>query len=540
MAKICLCLTAKTIAADLDILARNRRYVDIAELRVDCLDPDERFLIRRFPEQAGLPVILTVRREKDGGSYTAGEASRIRLLAQGLAFAEADRRKNFAYVDLEEDLNVPSLEEAARTFGTRIIRSFHGFNGVEGDIPGKIRELLRTGDEIVKIAVLARGSADALALVRAARQERNVDKIFLCMGHYGVFTRILAEKLGSQFSYTSVEGEGVPLAAPGQLCPRDLVELYRFRNIGPDTKVFGVVGHPLKVTGSPQFFNTVFALEAADAVYVPFPADSLGDFMALAEELDLSGVSVTVPYKEAILDYLGSMSDEVERIGACNTISRGPQGWRGINTDMRGFSDSLLAFIAAVSARGRDKADKPDGPDKFDKPGPWKIGLPGPRRSAGLSGLKGKRVTVIGAGGAARAVAAELYRLGARALILNRTLTKARNLAAPYRFLWGGLDERGVNQMERFSDIIIQTTPAGMEGSPDRDPLELYPFSGKEIVMDLVYKPELTPFLQRAAAAACPVLNGYDMLIRQARYQYVQFLKREFPQALLARVNIQS
>ncbi|MDR2136553.1 MAG: type I 3-dehydroquinate dehydratase [Treponema sp.] len=528
MAKICLCLTAKTIAADLEILARNRSCIDIAELRVDCLAPDERFLIRNFPEQAGLPVILTIRREKDGGNFAEGEASRIRLLAQGLAFAQADRRKNFAYVDLEEDLNVPSLEEAARTFGTRIIRSAHCFNGVGGDMPGKLRSLRRTGDEIAKIAVQARGTADALALVRAAREARDMDKIFLCMGHYGVFTRILTEKLGSQISYTSADEEGVPQAAPGQLCPRDLAELYRFRGIGPETKVFGVLGHPLRVTNSPKFFNTVFALEAANAVYVPFPTDSLKDFMALADELGLSGVSVTVPYKEAILDYLGSMSEDVGRIGACNTISRGPRGWEGTNTDMRGFSDSLLAFIGALAGgQGAETAR------------PRRIGFPAARKPAGPpSNLKGRKVTVIGAGGAARAVAAELYRLGARALILNRTPAKARNLAAPYKFRWGGLNERGMDQMERFSDIIIQTTPAGMEGDPGRDPLETYPFSGKEIVMDLVYQPDRTPFLRRAEAASCPVLNGYDMFIRQARYQYTQFFKRDFPADLLARVNI--
>jgi 3-dehydroquinate dehydratase/shikimate dehydrogenase len=528
MAKICLCLTAKTIAGDLEMLERNRRYIDIAELRVDYLDPDERLLIRHFPEQAGLPVILTIRRDTDGGNYTQGEASRIRLLAQGLAFAEADRRKNFAYVDLEEDLNVPSLEEAARTFGTRIIRSSHNLNGIDEDIPGKIRELLRTGDEIVKIAVQARGSADALALVRAARQERNLDKIFLCMGRYGVFTRILAEKLGSRICYTSAEGPGIPQAAPGQLCPRELVELYRFHSIRPETRVFGVVGYPLNVTGSPRFFNTVFALEAANAVYVPFPADSLKDFMALAEELNISGVSVTVPYKEAVLDYLGSMSEDVKQIRACNTIVRCPQGWQGTNTDMRGFSDSLLAF--AGTERGRT-----DGTDESGK-----IKFPLIQKLAGeaVSNLRGRKVTLIGAGGAARAVAAELYRLGARTLILNRTMMKARNLAAPYKFRWGGLDESGLNQMEKFSDIIIQTTPAGMEGNPDRDPLELYSFSGKEIVMDLIYEPERTPFLQRAAAAGCPVLNGYDMLMRQARYQYAQFFKRDFPSALLNRVNM--
>jgi 3-dehydroquinate dehydratase/shikimate dehydrogenase len=81
MAKICLCLTGKTLKRDLEILQKNRKYVDIAELRVDCLDPDERFLIRRFPEMAGLPVILTVRRDIDGGQYIGGEGARLSLLA---------------------------------------------------------------------------------------------------------------------------------------------------------------------------------------------------------------------------------------------------------------------------------------------------------------------------------------------------------------------------------------------------------------------------------------------------------------------------
>jgi 3-dehydroquinate dehydratase/shikimate dehydrogenase len=531
VAKICLCLTAKTLARDLEILEMNRRNVDIAELRVDCLDPDERFLIRQFPEQAGLPVILTVRRDVDGGNYAEGEASRIRLLAQGLAFAEADRRKNFAYVDLEEDLDVPSLEEAARTFGTQVIRSSHNLKGIDEDIPGKLRKLRRAGDEIAKIAVLARSSADVLAMVRAAREEQNTNKILLCMGHYGAFTRILAEKLGSQISYTSGGEPDTPPAAPGQFLPREMVELYRFRGITPETKVFGVVGHPLAVTGSPKFFNTIFGLENTDAVYVPFPADSLKDFMSLAEELDLQGVSVTIPYKEEVVQYLASMSDDVERIQACNTIIRGPQGWRGTNTDMRGFSDSLLDFMSTPPARDINRG----------RGGLWTITAPLMALKGGphpVSSLRGKRVTVIGAGGAARAVAAELRRLKARVLVLNRTVMKARALAVPYRFQWGGLDDRGVDQMGKYSDIIIQTTPAGMEGNPDRDPLELYTFTGKELVMDLVYRPERTPFLQRAAAAGCPVLNGYDMLIRQARYQYTQFLKRDFPPALLSRVVI--
>jgi 3-dehydroquinate dehydratase/shikimate dehydrogenase len=517
VAKICLCLTARTLAGDLELLEKNRAYIDMAELRVDCLDPDERFHIRRFPEQAGIPVILTIRRDLDGGNFSEGEGGRIRLLSQGLAFAEADHRKNFAYIDLEEDLDVPSLEEAARTFGTRIIRSSHSFSGMEADVPGKIRKLRRVGDEIVKIALMARGSADALAMVRSAKALRDADKIFLCMGPYGTFTRILAEKLGSRISYTSAGEEGVP--AQGQLQPRDLVELYRFRSIGPGTKVFGMTGHP-QVAGAPKFFNTLFSLEDTDAVYVPFPADSVEDFMSLAEELELSGASVTGPYKEAVIGCLDSLSEDVERTGACNTIIREPQGWRGANTDSRSFSDSLLNFMEGLrGGEGRGNS------------------YPGAR---GLfrAGLRGRRITLIGAGGAARTAAAELYRLGARVLILNRSPAKARSLAAPYRFRWGGLDEPGVRQAEKFSDLIIQASSAGTEGNPGQDPLELYSFSGREIVMDLIYEPEQTPFLRRAAEAGCAVLNGYDMLVRQARYQYSHFFGRDFPPALLPRAVI--
>jgi hypothetical protein len=84
VAKICLCLTAKTIGRDLEILDKYRKYADLAELRVDCLDPDERFLIRRFPALAGLPVILTIRRNVDGGRYSGGEGARVNLLRGGL------------------------------------------------------------------------------------------------------------------------------------------------------------------------------------------------------------------------------------------------------------------------------------------------------------------------------------------------------------------------------------------------------------------------------------------------------------------------
>jgi 3-dehydroquinate dehydratase/shikimate dehydrogenase len=501
VAKICLCLTAKTIKRNLEILNTYRKYTDIAELRVDCLNPDECLYIRRFPELAGLPVILTIRRDIDGGYFTGGEGTRVKLLAKGLAFANADSRFNFAYVDLEDDFDVPSLEEAARTFGTRIIRSFHNINGIIDDIPAKIKSMRYTGDEIIKIAVSVKSTNDVLQILRASKTCIGQDKILVGMGHYGIYSRILAEKFGSFLTYSSALSENEILGAPGQMDVRELAELYRFKKITEKTKIFGIVGYPLKASVSPWLFNKVFNLENIDAVYVPFPVNSITDFFELAKELDVQGLSVTVPYKEAVLPLLTKRSAAIQSIGACNTIYRSADGWHGENTDCTGFSASLLEFLNKKN-------------------------------------LKFKKITIIGAGGVARSVAAEIYRLGAKALILNRTVHKARNIASLYNFRWGGLDSQGIEIMSKYNHIIIQTSSVGMEGYEEADPLELYSFSGKEVVMDLIYMPAVTPFLKRAATSGCKTINGYDMVIRQACLQYAMFMGTEIPKQHLSRIDI--
>ncbi|MCL2759633.1 MAG: type I 3-dehydroquinate dehydratase [Treponema sp.] len=500
MAKICLCLTGKTIKRNLEILNKYRKFTDMAELRVDCLDPDERLHIRRFPELAGIPVILTIRRDIDGGYFTGGEGARVKLLANGLAYANADSRLNFAYVDIEEDFQVPSLEEAARTFGTRIIRSCHILNDLIEDIPAKMKSMRHAGDEIVKMAVSVKSTRDVKRVFQASKSFTGQDKIMVCMGHYGIYSRILAERFGSFLTYTSALSENTAIGAPGQMDVRELAELYRFRKITKKTKVYGVVGNPLKASVSPWFFNTVFALENNDAVYVPFPVNSIRDFFVIAKGLDVQGLSITVPFKEAVLPELSRNSEVVGSVGACNTIHRTNEGWYGDNTDCAGFSASLLEFL-------------------------------------GRKNLKFKKVTIIGAGGVSRAVASEIFRMGGKAIVLNRTVHKARNIALKYNFRWGGLDENGIEMMSKYSDVIIQTSSVGMEGYEADDPLELYSFTGKEAVMDLIYTPAETPFLKRAAAAGCRTINGFDMVIRQACMQYSNFFGKDIPQKNLLQIN---
>jgi 3-dehydroquinate dehydratase/shikimate dehydrogenase len=92
--------------------------------------------------------------------------------------------------------------------------------------------------------------------------------------------------------------------------------------------------------------------------------------------------------------------------------------------------------------------------------------------------------------------------------------------------------------IEKYSDIIIQTSSAGMEPNVNQDPLEFYKFSGRETVMDLIYKPEKTLCLKRAEKAGCSILSGRDMFNRQARIQYSHFLNKEFPTSLISKAGL--
>jgi len=503
MAKICLSLTAKTIARNLEILEKYRKYADMVELRVDCLAPNERLYIRRFPEQANIPVILAIRRDTDGGFFTSGESARINLMAKGLAYADTDKRRNFAYLEIDKDLSVPSLEEAARTFGTRIIRSYYNIQGSEAALADRIHSIRHSEDEIVKVEINATSITDVLDLLRAGKECGNQEKILIAKGHYGMCSRILAKQFGSFLSYASALAEPDALVSPGVMDIEELSTLYRFRGINNATRFFGITGHPLTTKDHLNFYNTLFRLEDMNALYVPFPADSLSACLELARELHVEGLSVGVPYRQAVVPLLDSQSAEVKSIGACNNLLRRPQGWVGNNTEARSFSDSLLYFT-------------------------------------GKSHLRRQRVTVIGNGGSAKAVIFELHRLGAKVLVLNRAVYKARDLAAPYKFAWGGLDSQGIAMMSKYRDIIIQATHTEANGNnADSLPagLEMYRFRGREEVMDLTYRPEMTAFLKQAAEAGCRVQNGYDMLIRLGKYQYAQFTGKEFPEHLLAKVQ---
>jgi 3-dehydroquinate dehydratase/shikimate dehydrogenase len=504
MPKLCLSLTGSTIARNLAAIDRYRGLIDMAELRADYLDPAEQFLIRSFPERAGLPTILTVRRKADGGRFEQGEGVRLVILAKGLSFAESDKRKNFAYVDIEHDLQIPAIQEAARTFGTRIIRTLHCMDGVPSNLESLWRELADNPYEIPKLAVRVKTMADTEALLRmfagpgalsgASGVPGAGQRIIIGSGDFGFCTRVLAKRMGSMLVYASAVKAGLEQSAPGQLDPEAYLTTYRGKQAEADWNLYGILGGP-SVLGSlsPAIHNSGFSTLGLKAMYVPFPSDDLESFLRTTEILNIRGFSVTVPFKEKILPRLSSKSAEVEAIGACNTAVRGSKGWAGYNTDAYGFKRAVIEFM-------------------------------------GTGDLKGINACIVGAGGAARAVAYTLHELGANACIINRNLTKAKRLAERYGFRWSGMTERAVELVERHNDLIIQTTSVGMDGGTPGDPVEWYEFSGREAVFETIYNPLETQLLRRAKAAGCRVTSGVGMLQAQASAQFSLFTGLEYPE----------
>jgi len=487
---ICLTLTGKTLEEDAALVRKYIQYIDLAELRVDFLTEDEQLYIRRFPAMVNVPCVLTIRRKIDGGLFTSGEISRTMLFGRALAFADQNPLKNFAYVDFEEDYHIPSLQDAALAFGVRIIRSCHDMEKPITSLKALCDEMRKTGYEIPKIAFMPSTLADVTNLFKEAETMTEYDHILCAMGPLGQVSRILAYKLNSYLTYTSPEELNANIPSVGHLDPITLTNVYRFRELNERTALYGVTGWPLVSTASPEIHNAGYKAMDLNALLVPVRSPSISDVLDFARQVGMRGLAVTIPHKETVLQELAELDQEAGEIGASNTIVRKNSGWAGYNTDAYGFKTALVEFL------GTDK-------------------------------LRHRKVAVIGAGGASRAVAYVIKQMGARACIFNRTVAHAKALADRYGFEYAPLDPESAGMLETYSDIIIQTTSMGMNSSSssnkDNDPLYFYQFHGDEKLFDIIYVPEITPIMMRAAEAGCKVCNGKKMLKYQGYKQFKIF-----------------
>ncbi len=475
---ICLTLSGPTLSNNLNQVKENREFVDILELRLDLLSPEEQKKASQFPSLVDLPVILTCRRVADGGKCSLSERSRRSLIIQTL------EKGAFEYVDIEDDVKKNDVELAAREKGVKIIRSYHDFEKVPEDIFSRIQSLSKRGD-IAKIAVTPHSISDVITLFRINRELTDTPKIVIGMGDWGVCTRILYRKMGSILTFgSSVSTKAI---APGMISVRDLKELYRADRINERTGIYGVVGNPVMHSLSPKIHNPGFHAINYNAVYVPFLSDSIRSFLLLAEFLQMRGFSVTVPFKVDVLKYLGNITREVKQIGSCNTVIRVPNMWKGTNTDYYGFLSPIEDDIASGRIRN---------------------------------------ALVIGAGGAADAIVWALTNRGVKVVIVNRTLENAKRLAAKNNASADTLEN--ASRYSGWADLVVQSTKVGLS-QPKDNPVPDFVFTGREVAYDIVYEPRMTAFLKNAEKAGCTLHYGLEMLLSQGKLQFESFTGYHYP-----------
>ena len=466
----------KMVVAEHAALAE--RGAELVELRLDWLrtPPDLKKLLTERPT----PVVVTVRRPADRGRWSGTEDKRLALLREAIV-AEVD------YVDLELDI----AKSIPRYGTTKRIVSYHNFDETPVELAKIHKQLAACDPDIVKLVTTANWPGDNARVLELVARAK-VPTVAFCMGEIGTVSRILCGKFGSPWTYATFSRERE--LAPGQLSFDEMKKLYRYDKIGKSTAVYAVAGDPIAQSYSPRIHNAALKALKKDAVYVPLriPKHTFETAVKNLEPLGIAGYSVTIPHKEVALQIAGERDELAVAIGAANTLSRTPHGWRAENTD----------YAAALSTL-----------------------LEGLRRRNPDANLSGKRVLMLGAGGVARAIGTACVKEGAILTIASRTKSRSDELAAAIgaaSVTWG---QRGAGHL----DIIINCTPVGMHPDLNSTPINENFLQEHMLVFDTIYNPENTLLLKQARLRKCETVSGLEMFVRQAAAQFERFTGENAP-----------
>lgn len=259
--------------------------------------------------------------------------------------------------------------------------------------------------------------------------------------------------------------------------------------INGKTRLMGLIGNPVEHTLSPVIHNTIVECMNENMVYVPFPVkEDIEAAIKGAYALGIQGMNITVPYKSDAIPHLAAIDKEAGIIGAVNTLVRMDGGYKGFNTDLPGLYRAIL--------------------------------------SEGIE-VKGSRVIIVGAGGAARAAAFMCAFYEAKSVvILNRTVEKAVRIAQEVEEKTGfssinAMQITEYGQIEGEGYLVIQATKVGLfpkvEDTPISDPSF---FKKAAVVYDLIYTPQETAFMRLAKEQGVKAYNGLKMLLYQGVAAY--------------------
>ena len=470
-------------------LMRAERVAKVVELRLDALANVAdivRFLERlaaRRRRRRTPTFIATCRRRPDGGQFDGSPSAQLAVLALAV-------RAGCQWIDVDAATleRFPARLRLAMLPPARRIVSFHDFAGTPRRLQTLYRRLARLGGDRVKIAATARSQRDNIALLELARRHRG-RLIAVSMGTVGVPGRVLALRAGSPLAYAAPDRGA--LGAPGQLRWSEMREGYRAHRLRSRSRVYGVVGGTVAHSLSPAMHNAALGAAGLNSVYLPFEVQKLPDFIASIKPLGVAGFSVTHPHKQKILHYLDGADPMAEQIGAVNTVVvRGNGALYGYNTDYVGVLRPLARHLS----------------------------------------LEGSRVLVVGAGGAARAVAFAAATAGAFVSVTARRPAAARALAQAV----GGeaLPRTGLRRRE--FEVIVNCTPVGQTPTANATPLKASELNCR-LLFDLVYNPWETQLLRLGRQRGIRTIPGWQMLVEQGAAQFEIWTGQRAPMGVMRR-----
>jgi 3-dehydroquinate dehydratase / shikimate dehydrogenase len=467
-----------------DAISRDNPFV---EIRLDYLSrPGQAFpKLRQFTEShPHVTLIATCRRVSTGGKFRGPIAKELDLLRKA-----AEAGCQLLDIEFETASRVKASQIEKLRSRAAVVLSFHDFHGTS-KLDETLEKMSALPADFYKIASTARTLYDNIAVMNFLEKHRDRHALVaLCMGEQGIISRVLAVRAGSVFTFGALSEQ--ERTAPGQVTAADLRSTYRIDQVDAATKVYGVVGDPVSHSLSPAIMNVALRRENVNGVFLALHAKSLKDLLACVRDIPIQGLSVTMPYKEAIIPYLDNSDPHTSKIGACNTVVRSQDGkLYGFNTDTSGVVRPLEQRMA----------------------------------------LNHARVLVVGAGGAARAAVFGLKDRGAQISILNRSSRPAQNLARQAK-------ARTIKRadLKRLDfDVIINATPVGM-GNTRESPLNADEIKAR-YVFDMVYDPAETRLLQLAKLRGAEVIPGSEMFVHQAARQFEIWTGKPAPREDMLRI----
>jgi len=482
---ICIPITARSPEDTISEMISASKYADIVELRIDYIPElqNAEACIEESLKRKTKPVIITNRPEREGGKFNGSEQNRLRLLQKAIDLG-AD------YIDVEYD----SIKQITRRNSSKIIISHHNFKETPHNLSKIYDDICQQKPDIVKIVTFANDIIDNIRIFELLKSAQ-IPTISFCMGELGYISRILTSKFGGFLTFASLE-KGKE-SAPGQLTADELSSIYHFKEINRETKLYGIIGNPVSHSMSPAIHNAAFTEKGINNIYVPLKITDIDTFMRECRKIDFQGFSVTIPHKESVLPLLDDLDPNARRIGAINTIVNQNGKLTGYNTDC----------MAAV------------------------MGLEYSMKEANET-LNNKKVSIIGAGGAARAIAFGLKEKGCDITIFNRTIERAEKLSHDVKCKFESFEE--IHQID--SDILINTTSIGMFPNVDQTPVPKNILNEGMIVFDAVYNPIETRLLRDAKEQGCHTVNGLSMFINQAAEQFRLWTDIDAPIELMTKV----